>query len=171
MASRLSCGQAAPDFSLPDLTNNLHRLRDYQGWITILNFWSADCPWVERTDRELVARLSRWNSSVVLLTIASNPNEPIELLRTASIERRLPVVLQDTEQVVANLYCAQTTPHLFIIDRHGFLRYQGAFDDVTFRKRIPSVNYLDRAIDALLGGKTLHPQVTPAYGCAIVRYT
>jgi peroxiredoxin len=166
----LPCRQAAPHFSLLDLNNDLHRLGDYQGRIIVLNFWSAECPWVERTDREITARLPELDNAVVLLTIASNPNEPIELLRTVSRERQLPIVLHDPEQLVADLYGAQTTPHMFVIDRNGVLRYQGAFDDVTFRKRNPSVNYLDRAINALLSGGTPDPEATPPYGCAIVRF-
>jgi peroxiredoxin len=171
MSSQLPCGQAAPDFSLLDLKDKLHRLSDYQGRITVLNFWSAECPWVARTDRELVARMSKWGDTVALLTIASNPNESIELIRAVSKERQLPVVLSDPEQFVANLYGAQTTPHIFVIDRNGDLRYQGAVDDVTFRKRIPSMNYLDSAIEALLTGRTPDPEAAPPYGCAIVRYS
>jgi hypothetical protein len=30
---------------------------------------------------------------------------------------------------------AQTTPHVFVIDREGILRYRGSVDDVTFRQR------------------------------------
>jgi peroxiredoxin len=167
----LPCGQAAPDFSLYDLNNQLHNLMDYQGHITVMNFWSAECPWVERTDREIQLRLSRWEPAVVFLFIASNLNEPVELLQTISKQRRLPVVLRDTHQIVANLYGAQTTPHLFVIDRTGILRYQGAFDDVSFRKRTPTTLYLDEAVEALLAGRPLNPEYTSPYGCAIVRYS
>jgi peroxiredoxin len=167
----LPCGQAAPNFSLYDLNNQLHSLRDYQGRITVMNFWSAECPWVERTDREIQLRLSKWAPAVVLLYIASNLNESIELLQTTSKERGLPVVLRDTKQIVANLYGAQTTPHFFVIDSTGILRYQGAFDDVSFRKRTPSIQYLDEAMETLLAGRLPNPQCTSPYGCAIVRYS
>jgi peroxiredoxin len=167
----LPCGQAAPNFSLYDLNNQLHSLRDYQGRITVMNFWSAECPWVERTDREIQLRLSSWAPAVVFLYIASNPNESMDLLQTTSKERGLPVVLRDTHQNVANLYGAQTTPHFFVIDSTGILRYQGAFDDVSFRKRTPSIQYLDEAVEALLAGRPPNPEYTLPYGCAIVKYS
>jgi hypothetical protein len=107
----------------------------------------------------------------MFLYIASNLNEPEELLQTMSKERGLPVVLRDTHQIVANLYGAQTTPHLFVIDRTGILRYQGAFDDVSFRKRTSSIQYLDEAVEALLAGHSPNPEYSPPYGCAIVRYS
>lgn len=137
----------------------------------MVNFWSAECPWVERTDLEIMLRLPGWGDAVVVLWIASNLNEPIEQLQTVSQQRGLPVVLRDSEQLVANLYGAQTTPHYFVIDRTGILRYQGAFDDITFRNRTSSVHYLDQAVEALLAGYSPQLESTPPYGCALVRYS
>jgi hypothetical protein len=85
-------------------------------------------------------------------------------------ERRLPTVLLDRAQSVADQYFAQTTPHFFVIDQHGILRYQGAFDDLTFRQREPTRHYLVEAVAALLAGRLPDLQTTPAYGCTIVRY-
>ncbi len=83
--------------------------------------------------------------------------------------RRLPLVLVDREDVVADLYEAQTTPHVFVIDRDGILRYRGAVDDVTFRLRKPTRFFLDEAVEALLDGRLPALAETPAYGCTIVR--
>jgi peroxiredoxin len=168
---------SAPVFALPDLEGNLHRLVDYRGDIIILNFWSAECPWSERTDRELLPLVSAWNISsgnkhprVVLIPIAPNANEPQNMLTSVAADRGLPFVLQDADRLVTKVYGAQTTPHLFVIDPEGNLRYQGAFDDVTFRQRIPSQYYLKDAVDALLRGDSPDPWETPAYGCTIVHF-
>ena len=80
----------------------------------------------------------QWADDVVMLSIASNRNENIEALKTAADARRLPTVLIDAQCSVADLYQAQTTPHAYVVDRDGILRYRGAVDDVTFRKRTPS---------------------------------
>jgi hypothetical protein len=58
---------------------------------------------------------------------------------------------------------------VFVIDRDGILRYQGAVDDVMFRQKIPTRFYLDEAIEALLARDLPEIQETSAYGCAIVR--
>jgi peroxiredoxin len=170
MDLQVPCGQAAPDFTLPDLDGVLHRLRDFRGHITILNFWSAECPWVERSDRELNSQLPMWGEAVVMLSVASNINESTELLRRVFQERKLPLLLHDQHQLVADLYGAQTTPHVFVIDRLGILRYQGGYNDLTFRKRVPSRHYLKDAIEALLAGRLPEPEQTPPYGCSIVRF-
>jgi peroxiredoxin len=159
----------APEFTLSDTNGQLHNLRDYRGRIVIVNFWSAECPHSERTDRSTMACLVQWGTDVVMLSIASNRNEPLEMLAEAAKTRRLPIVLVDAEQIVANLYDAQMTPHVFVIDRQGILRYRGAVDDVTFRQRVAKRFYLEEVIEALLEGRTPDLAEMPAYGCTIVR--
>jgi hypothetical protein len=83
--------------------------------------------------------------------------------------RRLPKVLIDAEHVVADLYGAVSTPHVFVVDRDGILRYRGAVDDVTFRKRQAARFFLEEAVEALLDGHLPTLTETSAYGCAIVR--
>ena len=159
----------APDFELPDLKGNLHKLSDYRGQIVVVNFWSAECPHSERADRSIMACIVQWGEDVVLLSIAANRNESTRLLEDISKTRRLPEVLLDPEHLVADLYQAVTTPHVFVVDREGILRYRGAVDDVTFRHRQATRFYLEEAVEALLDGRLPENQEMPAYGCAIVR--
>ncbi|MFC2055838.1 hypothetical protein ACFLV7_16315, partial [Chloroflexota bacterium] len=136
----------------------------------ILNFWSAECPWSAGADQELLSYLPGWGGGVSLWSIASNANEPVELLARTAAERSLPVVLLDSHQVVADLYGAKTTPHFFIVDERGILRYQGAINDVTFRQPTPTRDYLREAVDAILSGHLPDPSQISPYGCAIVRF-
>ena len=104
-----------------------------------------------------------------MLSVAANQNESIRMLEEAAKARRLPTVLIDAEHVVADLYEAVTTPHVFVIDREGILRYRGAADDVTFRQRKATRFFLEEAVEALLDGRLPEVAETPAYGCTIVR--
>ena len=159
----------APDFELADLQGKLHKLSDYRGRIVIVNFWSAECPHSERADRSTMACLVQWGADVELLSIAANRSESTQMLEEAANTRRLPRVLVDAEHVVADMYQAQTTPHVFVVDREGILRYRGAVDDVTFRHRQATRFFLEEAVEALLDGRLPEMQETPAYGCTIVR--
>jgi peroxiredoxin len=159
----------APNFELPDLQGYLHTLGGHRGRIVIVNFWSAECPHSERADRSTMACLVQWGTDVELLSIAANRNESIPMVEEAARARRLPTVLLDPEQVVADLYEAVTTPHAFVVDREGILRYRGAVDDVTFRQRKATRFYLEEAVEALLERRSPQIQETPAYGCTIVR--
>jgi peroxiredoxin len=163
-------GQAAPDFTLPDLDGRSHSLNSYQGKVVILNFWSAECPYARRASQEMNKFLKAWGNSVILLDVASNATEPPQMLQQAAKAQRLSLVLLDADHAVADLYGAATTPHVYVIDQVGILRYQGAFDDITFRQPTATQNYLRSAVEAVLKGLEPDPAQTPPYGCAIVRF-
>jgi peroxiredoxin len=165
----MQINQPVPDFQLPDLDGNLHRLSDQRGKIVIVNFWSCECPHSERTDKAIMAMLDRWGDDVALLSIVSNKNEKLEDVKKVSEARRLPIVLLDADCRVADLFDAQTTPHVFVMDRDGILRYRGAADDVTFRQRTPTRFFLNEAVESLLEGHAPALTETSAYGCTIVR--
>ena len=161
--------EPAPNFRLLDLDGNTVQLSDLRGRIVVLNFWSCECPHSERTDREIMSMLVQWQDEVVLLPVAPNSIETVQAVREAAQVRRLPPVLLDAGHHVADLFQAVTTPHIFVIDRDGILRYAGAVDNASFRLRRPTRFYLDEAVEALLAGRLPEVAETPAYGCAIVR--
>ena len=165
----MQINQPAPDFKLPDLEGVLHTLCEYRGRIAIINFWSAECPHSERADRSTMACLVQWGEDVQLLSIAANRNESVEMVTVVARVRRLPIVLLDTDHAIADLYEAVTTPHVFVVDREGILRYRGAVDDVTFRRRNATRFYLEEAVEALLADCLPELQETASYGCTIVR--
>ena len=166
----LDLNQPAPEFTLPDLDGRIHMLSDYRGRIVIVNFWSAECPHSERFDTDIKTCLTQWDDEVALLSIASNANEPDGMLATAARQRKIPVVLKDADRSVADRYEAQTTPHAFVIDRQGFLRYRGAVDDVAFRQRVATRFYLQEAVEALLANRLPEITETQPFGCTIVRF-
>ena len=159
----------APDFALPNLEGHIHRLSDYHGKIVIVNFWSCECPHSERTDRSMIDCLARWDGNVELLSIASNRNESVQSVEEVSKTRHLPGVLLDAEHVVADLYEAITTPHVFVVDRDGILRYRGAVDDMKFRQQKATRLFVKEAVESLLEGQSPTLTETLSYGCAIVR--
>ena len=112
----------APDFALPGLAGRIHRLSDYRGKIVVVNFWSVDCPHVERTDLQMLRSLACWGGDVVLLPIDSNVNEGRAEVESVARGRGLPDVLLDARSETADRYGAQVTPEIFVIDRAGVLR-------------------------------------------------
>lgn len=166
----LTIGAPAPGFRLKDLDGRIHTLDEIRGRVGLINFWSAECPHSERVDRALLPHLAAWGDRVAWLSIGANANEPVDLLRQTAARRGVPTVLLDPDHETADRYGAVTTPHYFLVDTQGILRYQGAFDDVSFRQRQPSRAYLVPAVEAVLGGREPDPAMTPAFGCTIVRY-
>ncbi len=170
MDSIANVGQRAPDFSLKDLNGVPHRLEDVLGRIVIINFWSAECPWSEKIDKKLAELLSIAGIDISLWSIASNANEPMDMLISGAEARRLSVVLRDQDHAVADLYGAVTTPHFYLIDPDGVLQYKGAFDDATFRQPDATQDFLGEALQAVQESRQPDPKETPGYGCAIIRF-
>jgi len=161
----------APDFELPDLNGGLHKLSDYRGQVVIVNFWSCECPHVVRTDQLIEGWCEqKWGRYVSLLRVASNASESKAVLVEAAARMHIPTVLLDERGAVADRYAAQTTPHVFVINDTGRLRYRGAVDDASFARREPTRFYLEEAVDAVLSGKTPAVTDTQPYGCAIIRH-
>ena len=165
----LEINQPVPDFELPDIHGQLHRLSHYRGKVVIVNFWSCKCPHSERTDKVIIPMFGQWQEDAAMLSIASNRGENIQDAKKAAEARRLQTVLLDADCQVADLFEAQTTPHVFVIDREGILRYRGSVDDVTFRQRIPTRFFLNLAVESLLEGHFPKLTESPAYGCTIIR--
>lgn len=162
--------RAAPEFNLPDLGGSAHAVKEVRGRVIVLCFWSAVCPWVARADEALANLAPQWGGRVGVWRVASNADESPGALRAAAEARGLPIVLRDEGQRVADLYGVQVTPHFFVLDGQGVIRYSGALDDVTFRQKLPSRAFLAEAVEAVLTDRRPDPAATPAYGCALVRH-
>jgi peroxiredoxin len=166
----MELGKTAPNFTLNALDGTKHALADYRGRLTIINFWSAECPHAARVDVGLAPLLEAWGDEVQLLQIASNGNEPLSMLRDVAEERNSPgIILHDPKSQVADLYEATNTPHIFIVDADGLLQYHGAYDDAAFRQRTPTRNYVQDVVHALLNGNKPEVTFVPPFGCTIVR--
>ncbi len=161
--------QPAPNFTLDDLDGASHTLANHRGKIVIINFWSAECPHAARVDLGLLPLIEGWGDKVHLLQIASNGNEPLEMLKEVANERGVNPILHDADHKVADLYEAMNTPHIYILDEEGLLQYHGAYDDVAFRQRVATRNYVQEAVESLLKGSQPNIQSVPPFGCTIVR--
>ena len=161
--------QPAPSFSLPALGGGRVSLADLRGHIAVINFWSAECPWSRRADLVLLYRHAMWTKAgVKIVGISSTNNEPeSELVYEVGVRHIKYTLGLDTSREVAHKYKAEMTPHFFVLDAKGIVRYVGALDDATANRRTPKTIYIDRAVNALLNNRNPAPAVTPVYGSAI----
>jgi hypothetical protein len=78
--------------------------------------------------------------------------------------------LIDADGKVGRLYGARTTPHMFVIDGEGVLRYMGAIDSNPSGDPadIPNATqYVEVALAELAAGKPVSTPVTQPYGCSV----
>jgi hypothetical protein len=89
---------------------------------------------------------------------------------TADYETSETAYLLDADGTVGKLYNATATPHMYIVDGKGMLRYQGAIDDrptAATGDVEGASNYVTLALVALDAGQDPSPAATRAYGCSV----
>jgi hypothetical protein len=107
---------------------------------------------------------------VVWLAINSTYNSSPEANKKAARQYGVSYpILDDSHGKVGRLYGAQTTPHIFIKAVDGTIAYEGAVDNDPDGTTEPEerVNYVEKALEALLGGKEPETPKTKPYGCTI----
>jgi len=108
-------GEAAPQFSLPDLSGNLVKLSDFEGQPLLLLFWRPGCGFCQK----MLASLREWEErppegAPRLLVVSS---EGVESNRAMGL--RSPVVLDQEGMTVGSLFGATGTPMAVLIDAEG----------------------------------------------------
>lgn len=173
-------GQAAPDFTLPDLDGKTLRLSDFRGKTVVLEWFNPGCPFVQKSHTkgslvDTAARLTK--TGVVWLAINSSApgkqGHGLDVNRKAKEQYGLshPVLL-DESGAVGRLYGATSTPHMYVIDAQGKLVYRGAIDNSPDGEaESPSdgklVRYVEDAVSAVAAGKPVAVAETKAYGCSV----
>jgi hypothetical protein len=79
-------------------------------------------------------------------------------------------VLLDPAGDMGRAYDARVTPHMYVIDGAGILRYMGGIDSIRSADvaDIPRATpYVVEAVDAVLAGEPVPNPVTAAYGCTV----
>jgi hypothetical protein len=170
-------GQAVPDFGLRDVrTGHVLRLSDHQAHIIVVVF--SGSRW--RFADTYLPRLSAFAADgemhkVYYVAINADASDTVDdaVDQARALRVRFPM-LKDSENRVADLLSAERLGEALVIDASGRLRYRGAIDDQFSSeppRDKPSCNYLLNAIDAVIAGKAVSPDLTPVAGPAISRAT
>ena len=169
-------GDIAPTFSLPATDGQTYDLAEQlaQHRATIVVFSCNHCPYVRAWEGRMIALQKKYASAgVVMLAINANdatryPDDdfPQMVQRAQEMGFNFPY-LRDESQEVAHAYGATHTPHIFLLDSTGTLRYRGAIDDNYDNPDMVERSYLRDALDAVLAGDKPVIDTTDAVGCTI----
>jgi peroxiredoxin len=173
-------GQAAPSFTAVDSNGKSRALSEFKGKTVILEWTNDGCPYVQKHygagNMQKVQQDTTASGAVWLTIISSAPGKQGHVdgaganQLTASRKAHPTAVLLDPAGAVGRAYEAQTTPHMFVIDKTGVLRYMGAIDDqpTTDASTIPNArNYVREAFAAVTAGKKVAETATDPYGCSV----
>lgn len=172
-------GQAAPAFTAVDSKGKQHKLADFKGKVVVLEWTNHDCPYVKKhyqANMQGLQKQAQQAGVVWLSVISSAPGEQgfvdgkkaDEL--TASRNASPTAVLLDPQGTIGKAYDARTTPHMYVIDAKGVLRYSGGIDSIASAK----VEDLEKAsplfktaMEAVVKGETVAQATTRPYGCNV----
>ena len=178
----VSTDLSAPSFELVDSYGENISLSNFKGNTVVLEWTNHDCPYVAKhyaTGNMQNTQKQAKEEGVVWLTIISSapgtqgyvlPDKANELTSTRNAEPNH--VLFDPEGGGGKMYGAKTTPHMYVIDKNGILRYQGAIDDAGGRSfwaknLLEADNYVKNALSDLQNKQEVSTKVSKPYGCSV----
>jgi hypothetical protein len=173
-------GQPAPEFTAVDSQGKTRRLDDFRGKTVVLEWTNADCPYTRKHytsgNMQSLQSLARAHGVIWLSVISSAPGKQgyvngagaDELSRSRNAVPT--AVLLDPSGALGRLYHAKTTPHMFVIDANGELRYMGGIDSIATAD-VADIQtaepYLKEAMLAVVDDKPVARPVTRPYGCSV----
>ena len=174
-------GKPAPLFTVTDITGKTQTLDSYSGKWVVLEWFNHECPYTRKhyytNNMQNLQREYTGKGVVWISVVSSAPGNQGYLASAADADRAMTerkaassFVVRDTAGTLGRLYGARTTPHLYVIDPQGVLRYAGAIDNKPSPSpsEVPGAqNYLKAALDAGLAGKPIAVGTTQPYGCDV----
>ncbi len=173
-------GAPAPDFALTDSSGQTQTLAQYKGKTVVLEWNNPGCPFVRKhyTSGNIPKQQAAATAAgVVWLTINSGASGKQGDLDTtgakafmAQYSAKPSAYLFDRDGKVGHLYGAKTTPHMYVIDGTGTLRYMGGIDSIpsTDQEDIAkATQYVPQALAELKAGKPVSVTTSQPYGCSV----
>lgn len=174
VTQELGSGAKAPAFSLVNATDGETVAMDpNDGKLKVVIFTCNQCPYAKAFEPRLIELANRFGHKGVRF-YAVNPNdetkfaeETLANMKARAVAQEYPFpYLKDGDSKVARAYGARVTPHAFLIDGDGLIRYRGYIDD-SAKPAERKTEGLINALNALMSGRDIAAAETRAFGCAI----
>jgi hypothetical protein len=173
-------GEPAPAFALGGADGRTHALADYRGKVVVLEWNNPQCPFVKKhygAGNLPKQQADAVSGGAVWLTINSAaPGKQGELDAATAKSwiaetRAMPsAYLFDPTGSAGHAYGAKTTPHLYVIDAAGVLRYAGGIDSIAsadVEDIAKATQYVPQVLGELAAGKTVSVTTSEPYGCSV----
>ena len=174
VADELAIGAAAPKFALVNAVDGKTvAFKPGDGKLSVVVFTCNQCPYAKAFEPRII-ELARQYQAKGVAFYAIDPNDEAQYaveslgeMKARATSHGYPFpYLKDGDSTVAHAYGARVTPHVYVIDGGGTLRYRGYVDD-SAKPEERRTTGLANALDDLLGGKAVSNQTTRAFGCTI----
>lgn len=163
------------NFVLPNTKGELVAMSDFnESAATIVVFMGTQCPIANSYLPDLKKLQDEYaDQGVRVLGINSNPaDSPAEVAKHAEEFELNFQVLVDKQQVAADIFRADRTPDVFVLDRRRNVLYAGRIDDrigYSHKRATSRRNDLLEAVKEVLAGEQVSVPETKTLGCKITR--
>jgi thiol-disulfide isomerase/thioredoxin len=173
-AQEIGIGAKAPAFSLLNAVDGkTYSFKPGDGKPAVVFFTCNQCPWAKAFEPRLIAIARAYEAKGVAF-YAINPNddsrhaeETLANMKDRAVSQGYPYpYLKDGDSAIARAFGARVTPHVFVIDGSGAVRYRGYVDDAAKPEERKTTGLTD-ALDAVLAGRQVANATTRAFGCSI----
>jgi thiol-disulfide isomerase/thioredoxin len=170
----LAIGAKAPAFSLVNaIDGKTVAFKPGDGRLSVVVFTCNHCPYAKAFEPRIIEIARQYAAKgVAFYAINSNdavayPEDGFDEMKSRAAARSYPFpYLRDGDSAIAREYGARVTPHVFVVDKSGMVRYRGYVDD-TAKPAERQNTGLTNALDELLAGKEVTQTVTREFGCSI----
>lgn len=166
--------QPAPNFTVADSTGKVRQLAEFKGKTVVLEWNNPDCPFVIKhysSGNIPKQQADATAAGVVWLTINSGRTATDKAVdKNKQQGGKATAYLLDKDGSVGKLYGAVTTPHIYVIDAHGVLRYMGGIDSIPSADQedlAKATQFVPQTLAALAAGKAVPTKTSQPYGCSV----
>jgi thiol-disulfide isomerase/thioredoxin len=129
----------APGFALPDPSyQHYYDLQDYAGKVVLIDIMSTGCPHCLLLATTLEQVKAKYAGKVAILEVVLPPDNQATVAKYVQVNKITVPVICDMGQMTASYFQATpstmsriSVPHLFLIDQHGTIRNDFAYDEST----------------------------------------
>lgn len=171
---QLAVGAKAPQFSLVNATDGKTvAMKPDDGRVKVVVFTCNECPYAKAFEPRIIEIANRYgHKGVSFYALDPNddvkhPGESLAAMKARATEKEYPFpYLKDGDSSIARAYGARVTPHVFVVDGTGVVRYRGYVDDDAKAEKRKTTGLTD-ALNLLLDGREVANADTRAFGCTI----
>lgn len=176
----LEIGQKAPAFQAKSASGKIVKLSQLKGKTVVLEWLNHGCPFVKKhyQSKNMQRMQSKYTKrGVVWISVISSAkgkqgySNPDKALQDKDEKgSKASYIILDPKGEIGRAYGAKVTPHMFILDKKGFVAYEGGVDDIpsTELEDIKIAKpYLAKALDSVLAGEKVKIASTKPYGCTV----